>query len=325
VSPRTLRKTPASRRRGSLGPVPILGLTLGLLLPVRARGCDIPVWQYALNNWGQDAYTVYRLHDGAPTPAEAAVDAAIVRAVEAGSANIAYEAVDLRSREDMTAQAAEVARWYREARARADGEAREGGVLDRVLVPEPPLHVVVSPRGAVVATARLDMDGVKRLLDSPARTALCEALGEESAGALVVLTGDDEQENRRVTDLVQAAVAQATEQRPLCSVEVRRDDPREDLFVAQLLSLEPDLIDIPSAMAFAVFGRGHAMEPYVGRGITAEGIAQMVDFLCGPCTCQIKENGSGMDLLTSYDWQSRFGAHAGGIGAPGGFVTFDTE
>lgn len=315
--------SPAYGRAGRL--VVCISTALGLLLPIRALSCDIPVWQYALNNWGQDVYTVYRLHSGALARGDAAVDAAIVRAAEAGGANIGYEAVDFQGLSDVSAQAGEVARWYREARLKAEGEAREGGAAGLAPLPAPPLHVVVNPRGAVVAARRLDMDDVRRLLDSPARAALCEQLAQESGGALLVLTGDDEQENRRVTELVQAAVAQATEKRPLSSVEVRRDDPREDLFVAQLLSLEPDLADIPSVMVFAVFGRSHAMEPYIGRGVTAEGVTQMVDFLCGPCTCQIKENGGGMDLLTSFDWQSRFGAHATGIGAPGGFVTFDTE
>jgi hypothetical protein len=75
--------------------------------------------------------------------------------------------------------------------------------------------------------------------------------------------------------------------------------------VEQLLSLEDDLKEIQRAMLFGVFGRAHALEPYLGRGITRENILDLVAFINGPCSCEIKAANPGMDLLTDWDWEGR--------------------
>jgi hypothetical protein len=56
-------------------------------------------------------------------------------------------------------------------------------------------------------------------------------------------------------------------------------------------------------MAFAVFGRGRALFPLIGAGITAENIRdEHARFLIGPCTCKVKEQNPGVDLLFAADW-----------------------
>ena len=85
-------------------------------------------------------------------------------------------------------------------------------------------------------------------------------------------------------------------------VEVRRDDPAEKWLVRQALSVESDLAGFDSPMVFPVFGRGHVMEPYLGKGITTANLAEVAAFMRGPCACEVKDSSAGVDLLTDQDW-----------------------
>lgn len=290
------------RFAGRWGVVMICLLAVG----ARAPACDIPVWQYALNMWGQDPYRVFYVHEGARPPGEA--EALLKQAAETERANLTYEAVDVRHRAEASVEGKQVA--------------------DRLVGEKLPTHVVVNPRGFICHTGLLSPEVVKRLWESPAQARLCEYLAKEQGGVLLVLSGEDEEDNRRVAGLAREAAERSTaEDRPVWWLEVRRDDPAEALFVAQLLSVEDDLAELRAPMVFVVFGRAHAMEPYVGRGINADAMEEMIAFLNGPCTCQIKEAGGGMDLLTGYDWQAQFGDRPAFAlpSDPVGYVTFDTD
>jgi len=86
-----------------------------------------------------------------------------------------------------------------------------------------------------------------------------------------------------------------------------RDDPREQFLVDCLLGSEADLRDLSEPMAFPVFGRGRVLYALVGSGIAAETIAAASDFLAGPCSCQVKEQNPGFDLLIMHDWAGTLG------------------
>lgn len=86
-------------------------------------------------------------------------------------------------------------------------------------------------------------------------------------------------------------------------LRVSRRDAREAVLMAMLMRLEPDLGDfIHEPMAFPVFGRGRALEPLIGKGIRDDNLLQTASYLCGACSCEIKDRNPGMDLLISADW-----------------------
>ncbi len=89
-------------------------------------------------------------------------------------------------------------------------------------------------------------------------------------------------------------------------VRVRRDDPKENIFVRMLLGVEPDLKDFKDKpLVFPVYGRGRVMYAMVGEGINPRTIAAAGEFLVGPCSCQIKEDNPGVDLLLPIDWHAK--------------------
>ena len=54
-------------------------------------------------------------------------------------------------------------------------------------------------------------------------------------------------------------------------LKLDRSDAAEEWLVKMLMAIEPDLYDFEDEpMVFAGYGRGRAMEPYIGKGITIE-------------------------------------------------------
>src|SRR5262249_55699371 len=78
----------------------------------------------------------------------------------------------------------------------------------------------------------------------------------------------------------------------------------EVVLAGMLVRCEPGLADRVEALAFPVFGRGRALWPLVGRGINAKNVQEACEFLVGACSCQVKDQNPGFDLLLSTDWNS---------------------
>ena len=70
---------------------------------------------------------------------------------------------------------------------------------------------------------------------------------------------------------------------------------------------EPDSQDEP--LLAPVFGRGRALEVIPAKQVDAGLIEDLTMFLCGACSCQVKERNPGFDLLLSTNWnQELYGA-----------------
>ena len=90
-------------------------------------------------------------------------------------------------------------------------------------------------------------------------------------------------------------------------VVVDRSSKEEMWFVRNLLSLEPDLKDLPEPMVFPVYGRARALLPMIGKGITYDLLVGSIEFVTGACSCEIKDQNPGIDLLVHYDWEAAAG------------------
>ena len=91
----------------------------------------------------------------------------------------------------------------------------------------------------------------------------------------------------------------------VAKLKIDRSDPAEEWFVLALMTLEPDLHEYAKEpMIFAGYGRGRAMEPYIGKGITPDNLVDVVAFLAGACSCMVKEQNPGADLLVKWDWEA---------------------
>lgn len=92
------------------------------------------------------------------------------------------------------------------------------------------------------------------------------------------------------------------------TVRLARTNAAEQVFANMLLGSEPDLHEIAEPLVFPIFGRGRVLYALAGKGITHENIDQAASFLIGACSCEVKEQNPGVDLLLAADWNRLFKA-----------------
>ena len=217
-------------------------------------------------------------------------------------------------------------------RANDSGEARM-----ELFYPEKIRGLELKP----IWSGAVTMQNARRLVDSPVRRSIVKRLlAGESATWLIVRSGNPEGDQKaratmkafvqaapdtlRIPDgVIQRSVAEAGEgggfvgdpdnvlrsdvplQIAFSFIEIDRHDPEESVFLQMLLNVEDDLHEFSSEpLAFPVFGRGRVLEPLVGSGIELNNALDYAGYLCGACSCQVKDQNPGLDLLVAADWQA---------------------
>jgi hypothetical protein len=90
-------------------------------------------------------------------------------------------------------------------------------------------------------------------------------------------------------------------------LRVSRTDLKEKVLVAQLNTIKKSPPDADGPVVFPVFGRGRALDGLADVGITPESLAGVVKFLCGDCSCQVKAQNPGTDLILAANWKDAAG------------------
>ena len=256
-----------------------------LMLSALVSACDIPVYQYTMQAWERDAYEVIYVYKGTPAGAQRAVNERLRNLARGkiGSANIGFSEHNL-------------------AGAPATDPGLRAALLKHQDV-KPPYHIVLTPKKADLHAGTLGMGDVSTLTASAGRTELAGQLAGGVQGALVLLRSGSRDSDARAAAAVNATIASFAKQGiRVGHVSVDRTSQAEKWLVRQLLAVERDLPELPDPMVFGVFGRGHVLEPYVGAGITEANLAELIEFINGPCACEIKTTSAGMDLLTDFKW-----------------------
>ncbi len=84
---------------------------------------------------------------------------------------------------------------------------------------------------------------------------------------------------------------------------VRREDPVERLFLAQLDAVG-EAASAP-AHVVPVFGRGRVLDRLPLAALNDPAIDDICQFVLGACSCQVKDLNPGEDLLIAVDWYGR--------------------
>lgn len=304
------------------GRVSVLAAVVLLWSTAVAPACSTPVYRYAMYNWAPAPYYVFYFHDGEPDEADAKVNSAIdALGIAQPPANVVLESVDL-SQPDQFDRLPEIVKKSWESHQEEDPSTR---------------HLVYTAWGAEVFAGRLDAKAVKAMVDSPARKRLAELLDEGNATVMMLLGGPDAAENERAEKVIAEVIkraaagamtadpyaeyppapgdvpgapgddeeADAAVGLPVAILKISRSDPAETWLIRSLMAIEPDLEELAKEpMIFGAYGRGRAMEPYIGKGITPDNLTELVMFLSGACSCMVKEQNPGADLLMHWDWDA---------------------
>lgn len=247
-----------------------------------AECCTIPVFRFALDRWEADRFKLV-------VPAEVAAKTEIVdllRPLRAGGkANL-----------DITTE-------------------RTGKVSAASLF-------LPQDQNRPIWSGELNATSLAALLDSPGRAAVLKQILEGNSVTWVIVdaaTPADDAEVERITKrlnfLKQAAALPIQDPNDPDSqlgpgpelkldfrvMRLRLDDPAEKPLIAMLAGPEGK-VDATKPFAAAVFGRGRVLGAWQMNQLDDTGLEDACMFLIGRCSCRVKNENPGWDLLMNVDW-----------------------
>jgi hypothetical protein len=283
-----------------------------LLTAVSALACSVPVFRYALEHWEADPYLAVVFHRGALTPEQQAQVQALKPAADAiEKANLSVTTVDVSA--EMSPDHAEI--WKAQP---ADA------VLPRLVLHYPRSTAV---KLDLVATPLAEA-ATWKIADSPVRRDILERLGDGQSAVWVLLESGDAAADDAAAKVLQerldyllgvltlpeldaqdianglVSVSQEELRLDFSIIRLSRKNAEERTLIAMLMGSEDDLQGLADKpMVFPIFGQGRALYALVGKGISPETIEEAATFLIGKCSCQVKEQNPGIDLLFTADWK----------------------
>lgn len=295
-------------------------LMLAALIPLFSataiNACSVPVFRYALERWQPDMFQALVLHRGELSEDHKKLIDAFDRSEGKKKANVELITVDLDS--SPPPELLSLLAKQKETE------------LPRILLMPPPFTGSSVPLWSGKLDDKSSVDGFDNLVDSPVRRETVKRLlAGDSAVWICLESGDKEQDDKafKLLDIQLEKLGKELklpEQTPedledpdsqvrfeklpvriaFSTIRVSRGNAEEKGLIDQLMRTEDDLLEESGKpMVFPVFGRGRALWAYIGAGINEENIAEAAQFLIGPCSCQIKRQNPGADLLVTADWE----------------------
>lgn len=309
----------STRLIGSTRLAAALAVILSTALTV---ACNIPVFRYALERWTPDSSEIILFTDGPPDGAAAAFlnNLQKLSVTQQGLANTTVIPADIRQLTDPNLQG-----LWQQLHSGAQAQT--------------PWVVVRSQhgRGKIVNHWSSSLQDATKtsLADSPLRQELAKRLQNGDAVVWLVLTPPKQTtaDNPALTNCLQLLKTQCQQlptqlelpdgvglpgselysEVPLLLqfsvLQLAAENPAEQYLVRQLAGFQQQAFDSGEPLVIPVFGRGRALEVIPASKLSAELVHDLTQFLCGACSCQVKEQNPGFDLLISADWNTAlFGA-----------------
>ena len=158
---------------------------------------------------------------------------------------------------------------------------------------------------------------------SPARKELCRRLIAGDAVIWLLITGKDQQATQRARQQLANELPRLSKQVNLpegiglpgselysevpllvqfSQLEIDHDDEQESFLVNLFSSIRPLETSRGEPLIVPVFGRGRALEVIPASTLNAQLMTDLTLFLSGACSCQVKDQNPGFDLLIDHDW-----------------------
>ena len=145
-------------------------------------------------------------------------------------------------------------------------------------------------------------DELQTLLESPLLTKIYNELMGGKLCVLLLLKNGDQKQNDHSADVLNKYLSGSILKDIIPLIHLNPDNEQERMFIKILLNVENDLAFIKEPMLFGIFGRLRILEPLVGKGITTENINYLIQFLSADCSCVIKTQMPGIDMLYFNKW-----------------------
>jgi hypothetical protein len=193
-----------------------------------------------------------------------------------------------------------------------------------------PTVVVRTPRRAtgqsLVWHGRLNDPFLDTLVGSPARREIVQRLLHGDSVVWLFVRGRDAEQADRTRKSLDVAIAQAAEQIELPAgigrpgsellakvplhlkfsvVEIAAEASDEQILLHLLRSALPQPPRDGDSLIAPIFGRGRVLAVQSARDLEPETITDLTTYLCSACSCQVKQQNPGFDLLCEMNWDER--------------------
>lgn len=282
-----------------------------------ASACNIPVFRYALERWRPDTCEMIVFYDTLTPQNHAKLETIRNACVErGGSANLEVKL------SHVTSETAESRRdlW---------------ATLSENQKPKLPYVLIRSSLGSGKTVTHWygslqELPG--NVEQSPARRELTKRLMRGDSVVWLILKSKDSQKNESIRQRLKSQLDQLSQRLELPEgiglpgselfsevplflkfsiLEIDPQDESERLLVRMMAGFEPDNQDEP--LVAPVFGRGRVLEVIRASQLDSGLIGDLTMFLCGACSCQVKERNPGFDLLLSIDWNKELYGDNGSV------------
>jgi hypothetical protein len=285
--------------------------TVAFLCTASVMACNVPVFRYALERWQNDLYHVVVFHKGdlSAEDKQRVENIRLQSTLLGGTANFEVTTVD-------------VAGKLEPGLADLWKTAPEDAALPFVLLQarmgrEKTLTVWEGPLSDV---------NVDRLTSSPDRKEIVNRLLKGHSAVWVVLPGKDELTTHNTVNLIETELNRLQDELPLpegigqpgsevyseipltlrFSVLVLKTGPEADALLPEMMRrIAPGAAAEGQPLVMPVFGRGRAVDVIPGDKVDEGTVEDLSRFICGACSCQVKEQNPGFDLLMSVPWNER--------------------
>lgn len=353
---------PGSRACGA-GRVLVIVFIAGLILldALPGEACNTPVYRYAMYNWAPAPYFVFYFHRGEPPEEDAKLNQMIAELSETrpAVANVRFEAVDVAEADLDRLPEPVVEAWRSHVGEEADqaepvylvftswGAKLDVGRLDeetvRAMVASPARTRMAELLQEGNASVLLFVPGSDAAENERAEKVARDLIAQVNSGEIAVEAEFPEPGPSQLLPPSQTSAEAPAEDAPSGEesapapggprvelLKLTRSDAAEKWFVQSLMVMEPDLEELAEQpMIFFAYGRGRAMPPYVGKGITLDNLTGELQFLGSACSCFVKEQNPGADLLVQWDWEATADAMAANdptlMGEPFAYQEFSPE
>jgi hypothetical protein len=270
-----------------------------------AKSCSVPVFRYALERWKPDPYKGIFVYRGKLS----SQDKALLRQLEGMTLNT-QNPFNLR---------------IRPVEVGAFGEERLLGLLKGPIPGKLPVLAIWYPeqmgKAAPFWMQAATSAELNALTDSPKRRQLTEGLiNGDSIVWIFIPSGNSPKDesaqkalrrelDRSLDTLAKTPLFVSTGSKgkqlayrfPVLTLF--RSEPRERFFLDMLLHSGSNLNEHKDEpIVFTVFGRGRMLAGLFGEQINEKNIQGIVSYLAASCSCEIKAQHPGMDLLLAAFW-----------------------
>jgi len=271
-------------------------------------GCNIPVFRYALERWEPSQYILEVYQEAPFTEPEAQLIDRLNKISASGK-----ERLNIKVNINNT----------------------EAAHFDEDVLSQLPGLILYFPDDTThsnpIWAGGLNEENVEKLLDSPARKQLRKELQSDKTAVFLILSSSrgetDQEKNKFAEQILSQAEKEIYITAPgtdihgnpivnpdfshtdlhFSSIFVDRMNPEEEILARILLGTERDLWDYDVPIAFPLFGRGRILYALVGNGINKSMLYKACSAVTGWCSCTVKDDNPGTDLLIAADWNAGLG------------------